>query len=114
MGRRPKSRTKTNPFRILAAAQFWDVEWVSRFQAGIDTHVSIRTGPLRAYLSLQSERVWTYLHWLETHGYIRQLTSPKRGEAEFVIRIPSTWNWASPEEGDLDSEPQASKHGAFT
>ena len=100
---RRTSRTKTNPFRILAAAQFWDVPWVSRFQAGIDTHVSVRTGPLRANLGLQSERVWLYLHWLETRGYIRNLTSPGRGHAEFVIRIPSTWNWSAPEDGPCDS-----------
>lgn len=107
---RRSSRTKTNPFRILAAALFWEVPWVSRFQAGIDTHVSVRTGPLRTHLSLQSERVWMYLEWLETRGYIRSLTRPagvKRGEAEFIVRIPSTWNWDHPEVGPADKPDES-------
>ncbi len=107
---RKTSRTKTNPFRILAAALFWEVPWVSRFQAGIDTHVSMRTGPMRAALGLQSERVWLYLGWLQDKGYIRELHRPAgtiRGEADFIIRIPSTWNWDRPESGPNDKPDEA-------
>lgn len=88
--RRP--RTKTNPFRILTYSLYGKQEWISRFQTGLDTDISLKLGPARRALGIQSERFREHLSWLEARGYLRDLELG-RGWAFFTVRNPSTWNW---------------------
>lgn len=80
--------------------------------------MSVRTGSLKRWLDLQSSRVLGYIEWLEQKGYIRDLQHPRRGEVEFITRIPSTWNWDAPDEAGEGlstppDEPSLSEMGGF-
>jgi ribonuclease HI len=85
-------RTKTNPFRILVYALTAQQNWVSRYQTGSQTQVTIQHTPIRVALRLSASRFRTYLEWLEAAGYIRELRM-ETGRSSFVVPNAGTWNW---------------------
>lgn len=85
-------KSRTVPFRVLAAAMFANHEAISRRNDGIDLYVHMTLSPIQRRLSIPSSRLREYLEWLQERGYIRDL-SLRFNQADFLIRLPDDWNW---------------------
>ena len=93
-----KSKTRTIPYRILAALQFGQQSWVARqpFRDGTGLEIRILTGPAARALRVSNGRMIQQLEWLASRGLLLQLQWAP-GRATAILPLPSYWNWATME-----------------
>ena len=103
-----RPRYRYVPYKILSYALFARLDCISRYAAGLDTHVAIRSGAFGRRLKVRRDSLRDHLRWLEESGYIRDLVF-EFGRASFLVRSPNTHNWSADLPGDTNSQPSAGR-----